>query len=190
MKFTLTTQFLTMLTMIAMGNWLGAALDTYRRFLQKRKPNSWLMIINDTIFWVFQALLLFYVLYLVNEGEIHFYIFLALLLGFSMYQSLFKNIYLFILNQLIRLCKKIYSFIVKILTVLFFKPILWLVNIVVTFLLVIGKLILQLLEWILKPLMWLFGLLGKQISRSVKMGAKKISHIFIKIFRKIFRKKK
>jgi spore cortex biosynthesis protein YabQ len=48
----LTTQFLTMLTMIGMGSYLGAAVDTYSRFLQRQKRAHWVVFINDILFWV------------------------------------------------------------------------------------------------------------------------------------------
>ena len=36
----LTTQFYTMMAMIAVGSYLGAALDTYSRLLNRRKRKS------------------------------------------------------------------------------------------------------------------------------------------------------
>ena len=75
----LTTQLATMLAMIGMGSWLGAALDTYNRFLQRQDRTHWIVLINDILFWIVQGLIIFYVLLLVNEGELRFYIFLSIL---------------------------------------------------------------------------------------------------------------
>ncbi|WP_371931952.1 spore cortex biosynthesis protein YabQ [Mesobacillus subterraneus] len=96
---TLSTQFLTMLAMIWMGTLFGASLDTHNRFLKRSKRKSWIVFINDILFWVFQGLSIFYVLFSVNMGELRFYIFLALLCGFAAYQSLFKNMYLKVLER-------------------------------------------------------------------------------------------
>ena len=61
---TLSTQFLTMLSMIGMGSLFGAMLDTYQRFLNRPKRNHWIVFFNDLLFWVIQALLIFYTLFL------------------------------------------------------------------------------------------------------------------------------
>ena len=37
---TLSTQFMTMLVMIGMGTFFGAALDTYNRFLKKKQEEK------------------------------------------------------------------------------------------------------------------------------------------------------
>ncbi len=91
---TLSTQFLTMLSMIGMGSFFGVMFDTYQRFLDRPNRKSWIVFFNDLLFWVIQALIIFYILFLVNNGELRFYIFIALLCGFAAYQSLLKGIYL------------------------------------------------------------------------------------------------
>ena len=74
---TLSTQFMTMLAMIGMGIFFGAGLDTYNRFLKRRKRKSWLVFINDVLFWILQGLFIFFILFRVNQGELRFYIFIA-----------------------------------------------------------------------------------------------------------------
>lgn len=54
-----TTQLATMLAMIGMGSWLGAALDTYNRFLQRQNRKHWVVFINDVLFWIVQGLIIF-----------------------------------------------------------------------------------------------------------------------------------
>lgn len=97
----LTIQLYTMLSMIGMGAWIGASLDTYQRFLKRQERKRWLVFIHDILFWIVQALFVFYVLLLVNEAELRIYVFLALLCGFAAYQSLLKAIYMRLLNFLI-----------------------------------------------------------------------------------------
>ena len=75
------------------GQFLGAALDTYNRFLKRSERKPWIVFIHDVLFWVIQGLLIFYVLFLVNEGEFRFYLFLALFCGFAAYQALFQKLY-------------------------------------------------------------------------------------------------
>ena len=69
-------------------------LDTYQRFLKRGHRNRWIVFINDILFWMIQGLIIFYVLFLVNHGELRFYLLLALICGFSAYQALMKRLYL------------------------------------------------------------------------------------------------
>lgn len=120
---TLSVQFYTMLSMAGMGLWLGASLDTYRIFVIRSKTANWLLIFHDLLFWAIQGLLFFYVLLLVNKGELRIYIFLAVLLGFATYQSLFKRMYVITLRWCIHLVNSICKFFLKTVQVLFVRPI-------------------------------------------------------------------
>lgn len=120
---TLSTQFLTMLSMIGMGALFGVMLDTYQRFLQRPKRKSWIVFINDLLFWIIQALFVFYVLFLANNGELRFYIFIALLCGFAAYQSLLRDIYRKLLELLITAVVAVYRFIKGAIHLLVYKPV-------------------------------------------------------------------
>lgn len=56
---TLSTQFITMLAMVGMGSFFGAALDTYNRFLKRDTQKHWLVFLNDILFWLLQGLTIF-----------------------------------------------------------------------------------------------------------------------------------
>lgn len=160
---TLSTQFMTMLVMIGMGIFFGAALDTYNRFLQRSKRKGWLTFINDVLFWVFQGLLIFFVLFHVNQGEWRFYIFLALLCGFATYQSLFKQLYVKILEKLISFAISSYKFIVKLFLLVIYRPIQTLVMLLISMIISICTGIYKLFKWIL----WMIWLLIRQILKLI-----------------------
>lgn len=122
---TLTTQFYTMLAMAGMGAWLGASLDTYTRFVVRSKTARWLLFLHDFLFWVVQGLLFFYVLLSVNEGEFRIYIFLAVMLGFAAYQSLFKQIYIKLLEWMISFFIFISRLGSKMMRMMVFRPVVW-----------------------------------------------------------------
>ncbi|RLQ91708.1 spore cortex biosynthesis protein YabQ [Falsibacillus albus] len=179
----LTTQFCTMLAMIAMGSFFGAALDTYSRFLKRGTRKRWLVFINDVLFWLFFGLATFYVLYLVNFGEIRFYIFLALICGYAAYQAMFKTIYLRILETFIKVVVRIYRFFVKSLQLLLVRPIRWMLFVLISIIMALlkglwslVKIILLVLLWLLrviwKPVFWIlkifWGLMPKKIKKSVE----------------------
>ncbi|WP_026583005.1 spore cortex biosynthesis protein YabQ [Bacillus sp. J33] len=182
---TLTTQFMTMLAMIGMGSVFGAALDTYNRFLMRTKRKSWIVFINDILFWLLQGLAIFYILFLVNKGELRFYIFVALLCGFAAYQSLFKKVYLRVLEISIRMAISIYRFLVKAFTLVIYRPIQGLITALIAISVMLGKGIYSLLKVILKvlwltvkvgfmPVKWLLSLLWKLLPKNIKKSVEKL----------------
>lgn len=160
---TLTTQFITMLAMIGMGSYFGLSLDTYNRFLQRSKRKSWFVFCNDILFWLLQGLSIFYVLFQVNQGELRFYIFLALLCGFAAYQSLLKKLYLHLLEFVIGLSMRIYRFFVKIFQVMVYKPIYTLVLTLISLIIMLGKGLLALVRGIFKVLLFFLKILFKPV---------------------------
>lgn len=158
---TLSTQFMTMLAMIGMGSYFGAALDTYQRFLQRSKIKSWIVFCNDILFWLFQGLSIFYVLFLVNKGELRFYIFLALLCGFAAYQSLLKQAYLRLLEIVISMVISIYRFFVKAFLILIYNPIYTLTLSLLSLIVLLGKGLLALARGISKVLLFIVRIVLK-----------------------------
>ncbi|ESU34612.1 hypothetical protein G3A_00125 [Bacillus sp. 17376] len=192
---TLSTQFLTMLAMIWMGTLFGASLDTHNRFLKRSKRKSWIVFINDILFWVFQGLSIFYVLFSVNMGELRFYIFLALLCGFAAYQSLFKNMYLKLLERAIAITINVYVFIVKAIRMLVIRPLQLLAATALSLLLLTGRGLYALGKWLLAVLLWLLNnliwkpasmiflpfwkLLPKRVKKSVEKFYNKLAGFLI-----------
>ncbi|MFP7171843.1 spore cortex biosynthesis protein YabQ [Terribacillus sp. 7520-G] len=120
---TLTVQFLTIVSMIAGGVYLGAAMDTFRRFERHWKKRVVMRYVMECSFWLLQALLLFFLLFQVNQGEMRFYILLALLCGFAGYRALFQTSYRRVLELLIRIIRKTMIITKRILQVLILTPI-------------------------------------------------------------------
>ena len=186
---TLTTQFYTLLAMIGMGSFYGAALDTYNRFLKRSERKRWIVFIHDVLFWVIQGLLIFYVLFLVNEGEFRFYLFLALLCGFSTYQALLKNLYQSSLEIFIRIVINIFKFCVKTFQILIILPIRWVITTIFLLLKWILKVLFYLLKWairlffmilrvILMPFQWIFKILWNIMPSAV---TKKVGKFYNKL---------
>jgi spore cortex biosynthesis protein YabQ len=183
---TLSTQFLTMLSMVGMGSLFGAMFDTYQRFLNRPKRKSWIVFLNDLIFWVIQALAIFYALFLVNNGELRFYIFVALLCGFAAYQSLFKKLYLGLLEFIISTAISIFKFLRSTFQMLIYKPIVGLIQVIIMLLLFLGrglytlvKFISKILLFILKTLIYIplkniFLILWKLLPKGIKKTVEKL----------------
>ncbi|MCY9672080.1 spore cortex biosynthesis protein YabQ [Bacillus pumilus] len=165
---TLTVQFYTMLSMVAMGIWLGASLDTYKLFVNREKTAKWLLIIHDLLFWLVQGLLFFYVLLLTNEGEFRVYIFLAVVLGFSMYQALMKQLYMNILKFMVMCVYQAALILKRLVKSIVFQPIRWLMTLIISAIMFLLHLLLRLVHFTFRlvwkvlsivcyPLIWLLN---------------------------------
>lgn len=155
----LPVQLYTMLAMIVMGSFFGAALDTYQRFLKRSKRKKVIVFINDVLFWVVQGLIIFYVLFLVNHGELRFYLALALLCGFSAYQALMKKYYLLILDYLINFIRSAAMFFYKLIQILVYRPTKGLILLVISLLLLIARIFLALVKAVMKVLLWVLKII-------------------------------
>lgn len=193
---TLTTQFYTLLAMIGMGSYFGAALDTYTRFLKRSNSRAWLIFINDFLFWLIQGLIIFYVLFLVNEGELRLYLFLALLCGFAAYQALFKTIYKRMLELSIDSFIKTVQLFNKIVQTLIISPIKWIITSSILLLVGIVKLVFSIFKWIfkvvlsillvfLKPVFWLFEIFWNKLPKKLKLFVVKIYNNITGLFTKL-----
>ncbi|CAM3969068.1 spore cortex biosynthesis protein YabQ [Mesobacillus zeae] len=160
---TLSAQFLTMLAMIGMGTSFGASLDTYNRFLKRRKRSAWIVFINDILFWIAQGLFIFYVLFSINQGELRFYIFIALFCGFAAYQALFKRAYLKCLEMIISLFIAIYRILTRLLYALIIKPLRLLVLALVSVFILTGRFFLAVLKFFQSVVLWGFRIIWKPL---------------------------
>ncbi|WP_042353254.1 spore cortex biosynthesis protein YabQ [Bacillus massiliigorillae] len=193
---TLSTQFYTLIAMIGMGSYFGAALDTYQLFLKRPIRSRWLVFIHDLLFWVLQAVLIFYVLFIVNQGEIRLYLFLALVCGFAAYQALLKKGYLFILNKIISFCKATLNFLKKLCMILIVKPILsiitllfFVIKLVLKGLFTLVKMLWRVVIWCLRlvffPIVWIlrlfYNILPKPVTNKVEKLHNKTKGFFGKL---------
>jgi|SRR5690625_2208093 len=134
---TLHTQLVTMGAMILGGVYLGLAKDTFQRILTAWRRFIVLRYSLEIIFWLMQTFLLYYVLYRLNGGVLRLYFFIAVAFGFTCYMALFQQIYQKILNWIILCITKLAVFLYKI----FMMPILFVI-----------KLILRIIQFMLRML--------------------------------------
>ncbi|MFD1068164.1 spore cortex biosynthesis protein YabQ [Oceanobacillus locisalsi] len=155
---TLSTQFLTLLTMIVSGFYLGVIQETFRRFTVYWKGRLFLTYFLEILFWMTQAGILFYILYRVNQGELRVYIVLACLLGFSVYQALAKQTYKNVLEYAIQVFKTIYRGIERLLKLLVISPLQWIFlmfyRMIKTILFGVFKIIAWLCRFLFTPFRW------------------------------------
>ncbi|MGP4077923.1 spore cortex biosynthesis protein YabQ [Halobacillus sp. K22] len=140
---TLTTQFVTILSMIAGGIFVGASLETFERLFHKRNKKSWFELIYQLAFWIFQAAFLFYLLYLANYGELRVYVFIAVVCGYAAYRALLQSSYMKMLEVWIKVVTSILRGIKKIFFNLIFIPLKSIFFLIITLLIGIFKILLK-----------------------------------------------
>jgi len=185
---TLSTQFLTMLSMIGMGSLFGAMFDTYQRFLNRPKQKAWIVFINDILFWVIQALVIFYTLFIVNRGELRFYIFIALLCGFAAYQALLKGFYRRLLEMAIQTVIALYKFIRSMVQNLIYKPVVGLIQLLIMIILTLGRGLITLVKFIFKVLLFILKIIWFPIQKTLLLFWKLLPKSIKKTVEKLYNK--
>ena len=183
---TLTTQFYTLITMIGMGCCFGASLDTYQYFLKRPTRRRFIVFIHDLLFWFVQALLVFYVLFLVNQGELRFYSFLALICGYAAYQALFKNAYMRALQVVIAICIAVAEFVKKVCMLTVIKPIVGIVMAVIYVLRMAIKSLLLVMRFILRVIMSIIKVILKPFVWIIRRFYKMLPISFTNKFEKLY----
>ena len=119
----LTVQFQTMFAMIVMGTVIGINIDVYHRLTLTSIRTLWMRAVWDIVFWLAQALLVFYVLLHMNEGELRIYVYLALLFGFLLYRKSGRRTFLKIMEKTIAFFQWMWRTFCGVLRVLIVLPI-------------------------------------------------------------------
>lgn len=171
---TLHVQLLTMIFMVLSGLYLGMALETFRRFSPLWRKNKFLVYFLEICFWLVQTLIIFYVLYRVNAGELRLYIFVACLLGFATYQALIASLYKRLLEQVVKLIAATTRLLKRIVRILILSPIGWIIRTLISTVTFMFFVLFQVITFILLPIKWLLQL-------AYYLLPKKIKEIFHKI---------
>ena len=171
--------FNTLLTMTASGILVSMLFETYKLLFRPSALSG--KIIVDTLFMLTQSCLVYYLLFITNGGIIRFYIFLAILLGFSIYVVMFQSLYRRILEIIIETIKQITYLIIRTIDTLIIAPIKWLISLFVTVvtytLYLLFKIVLFLLRVIFYPIKLVIKLLEKLLPEKVLKNVTKTLEI-------------
>lgn len=169
----LTVQFYSLITMIGAGVYLGCMFDTLERFSCHWKDNRVLSYVIEISFWLLQTLCLFYILILVNEGEIKVYLLVAILIGFYTYQQLVAQRYRRFLEHVINVLRAVYQFCYRCVQVLFVMPFLWLIHLLMALVLFLFQLCVSVIKSVWRILSFIIRLALKPIWLVMPKNAKK-----------------
>ncbi|GAA5417876.1 spore protein YabQ [Paraliobacillus ryukyuensis] len=197
----LTIQFSTIISMIGGGFYLGCALDTFRRIAIHWKNRLLIAYSLEICFWLLQTLVLFYLLFLVNQGTLRVYIFLSIFLGVAIYKSLFAKLYQRLLELMLQYIRRGFAFLIRLVYGAIIRPIKALLQLLLTILLFFLRVVFSVLQIIMHIVGFPFRLLGKGLKRILPENAKKylvslrgfyskIENIIIKRWKSIWYKRR
>ncbi|WP_079707626.1 spore cortex biosynthesis protein YabQ [Paraliobacillus ryukyuensis] len=197
----LTIQFSTIISMIGGGFYLGCALDTFRRIAIHWKNRLLIAYSLEICFWLLQTLVLFYLLFLVNQGTLRVYIFLSIFLGVAIYKSLFAKLYQRLLELMLQYIRRGFAFLIRLVYGAIIRPIKALLQLLLTILLFFLRVVFSVLQIIMQIVGFPFRLLGKGLKRILPENAKKylvslrgfyskIENIIIKRWKSIWYKRR
>ncbi|MFB5663763.1 spore cortex biosynthesis protein YabQ [Alteribacillus sp. HJP-4] len=155
----LSVQFQTMIAMLTAGGLIGMNLDIYHRSTVSFVKAVWSRFVWDILFWVVQALLVFYLLLRINEGEIRIYIYPGLLAGFIVYRKYGRHKFLRGMETIFRTGQWMRRLLINTFRVFIGIPVKFVLKLlsssVMIGLTVISKLIWFLISCLLLPMKWI-----------------------------------
>lgn len=129
-----TNQAFLFLIFILNGILIGILFDIFRILRRSFKTSDVMTYFQDVLFWILTGFILLYSIFTFSNGEIRFYMFLAIFLGCLIYMLMFSRYFINVNVKIILITKKIsgkiisililpFKIILKVLRKIFFKPI-------------------------------------------------------------------
>lgn len=94
---------------------IGLIFDFFKVLRKSFKTNDIVTFTQDLIFLVISGILIIFGIIKLNGGEVRFYLFLGIFFGILIYSLTISNLYVIILYEFVKICKKIFIFFNKIL---------------------------------------------------------------------------
>ncbi|MDD5016563.1 MAG: spore cortex biosynthesis protein YabQ [Eubacteriales bacterium] len=86
METTASQAYIFMITLYG-GILVGVAYDVYRGIRKAFRNGRWLTALLDTLFIITLGIIVVFVLYTANQGELRLYTFVGFVLGFALYMA-------------------------------------------------------------------------------------------------------
>lgn len=175
---TLDVQLHSIISMVISGIYLGIARETFQRFSPIWQKNIFIIYLLEILFWFLQTIIIFFVLYKVNYGELRIYTFLSVLLGYSIYVVMFRAIYKRLLTLLIKFTRYVIRIIHRMITIFIVRPIKFIVHIVIMLLMGILTILLKLINILFYPVKRLFKKINIPLPKRKFNLSNKLSDIY------------
>lgn len=171
----LETQVMTMLMMFVCGSALGIVMDVYRITARELRLSRMLTPLLDAAFWVAATWAVFRMLIRSNEGELRFYVFLALLIGLWFYYKTASTWIQSLVVKIIDAGKWLMHILIQVFHLLVIRPVIGLYRLLVIFLgflaalsIFFYKIVIQCLRLVGKMLLWLLKPFAAPVARRIR----------------------
>ena len=94
---------------------IGLLFDIFRILRKSFKTSDIITTIEDIIFWILTGFVILYSIFVFNNGEIRFFMFIGIFLGVMLYMLLLSRYIIKVSVTIISVVKKVLGFIFKIL---------------------------------------------------------------------------
>ena len=113
----ITNQAYLFLIFVINGLLIGLLFDAFRILRISFKTKDFITYIEDILFWIMTGSLVLYSIFVFNNGEIRFYIFLGIVIGIILYITLFSKYIIKFSVFIIKYLKKLFIKIFQILSI-------------------------------------------------------------------------
>lgn len=93
---------------------IGLIFDFFKVLRKSFKTKDIITFVEDLLFLFLTGSLIIFGIIKINSGEVRFYLFLGMFFGILIYSLTISKLYVIILYEFVRICKKIIAFFVKI----------------------------------------------------------------------------
>ena len=93
---------------------IGLLFDAFRILRKSFKTSDIITAIEDIVFWIITGIILLYTIFVFNNGEIRFFMFVGIFIGTLLYILLISKYIIKASVSIIKILKKIVTFIFKI----------------------------------------------------------------------------
>ena len=94
---------------------IGVLFDSFRILRKSFKTSDFITTIEDILFWIMTGIIILYSIFVFNNGEIRFFMFIGIFLGTLLYILLISKYVIKTSVRVIKILKKVLKFIFKIL---------------------------------------------------------------------------
>ena len=119
----ITNQFLLFLLYLAIGFCCSIIFDIFRSLRKSIKTSNIATYIEDLIFWILIGIILIITISTFSLGELRFYFFISIVVGFIIYYSFFSKYILKFNVSILNIAIKIYNKICYFFSHTFMKPV-------------------------------------------------------------------
>lgn len=96
------------LTSVFVGGILAIIFDLFRLFRRKKNTKSYIVYIQDIIYWIIVTLVIIFSAFVTNDGELRGYMFIGYILGAIIYIVTFSQYILKVANRVLDFIEKIF----------------------------------------------------------------------------------